>query len=416
MPVLVYISHARQDEPLCKELVSHLAPLMRPGRQRVRLRTREVPAGCDAEATRRGWLDEAQLILLLISSDYMTECHAEEEHAIERLRAGRAQVIPILVRDLHIRGTYEQVARLSPLPDNRVAVMNTKWQRRDEAWANVARGIDRAVEDIERRQSAPRLLHPVVPGPGGPSMPPASTLAPAYRSPMPSHGVAPSQQQRGWGRAQFRGLIGLILLIGLIGVYFMLSRETSAPGAPRAASGSAPAGDTCGAPCCGGKDCLVSVDNAWKTDACPADGGPFCMSCASGRTCNPGSCKRILDPDQTYAIRLARALVAKMDPSTGSQICARRSGTTEYACISYAQAADLPQNKGRKTPTWMNLKIGDLMVGQGLDIQIRDGQSLAAAGTRVAHDNIGIVALCRGLKLPLPGTGTEVQIYLDDVF
>jgi len=63
---------------------------------------------------------------------------------------------------------------------------------------------------------------------------------------------------------------------------------------------------------------------------------------------------------------------------------------------------------------------GDMMFGKGLDIAIREGQTVVASGSGIAHDSIGVTALCRGLKFKVPlvpqraGGRTEVMFYLDD--
>jgi TIR domain len=86
-------------------------------------------------------LEDAAIILLLISSDFLASDYifsVELQQALARHKAGEARVIPIILRP--VDWTYiAELARLQALP--REAKPITKWENRDEAFLDVAKGI-----------------------------------------------------------------------------------------------------------------------------------------------------------------------------------------------------------------------------------------------------------------------------------
>src|SRR6266571_2645464 len=68
------------------------------------------------------------------------------QRALERHQAGQARVMPILLRPVDWKGA--PFARLQALPTNAKAI--TSWSNQDEAFADVAAGIRRAIEDPAR--------------------------------------------------------------------------------------------------------------------------------------------------------------------------------------------------------------------------------------------------------------------------
>jgi hypothetical protein len=92
-------------------------------------------------------LEEAQIVLLLISPDFLASAYCydiETKRAVERHDRGEARVIPVILRpcDWH----EAPFGKLQALPRDGKAV--TSWRNRDEAWKDVAQGIRRAVVAI----------------------------------------------------------------------------------------------------------------------------------------------------------------------------------------------------------------------------------------------------------------------------
>jgi tetratricopeptide (TPR) repeat protein len=142
----VFFSYSHKDEGLRDELSNHLAMLQR---QDVITgwHDRRIGAGQEWANEIDRHLDTANVILLLISSDFLASnyCYdVEVKRAMERHEASEARVIPVILRpvDWH-RAPF---GKLQPLPTDGKAVMT--WQNRDEAFFNVAEGIRKAVDEL----------------------------------------------------------------------------------------------------------------------------------------------------------------------------------------------------------------------------------------------------------------------------
>lgn len=150
-PVEVFLSYSHLDSLLCEQLRRHLSPLVRRGLV-ARWSDHEIGPG-------EPWLDRinehlnsAGIVLLLISADFVMSdyCYgAEMGRALERHAEGTAIVIPVKVRACETDGT--PFAALEGLPEGFKAV--TSWGNPDEAWASVARGVERAVARLHRRST-----------------------------------------------------------------------------------------------------------------------------------------------------------------------------------------------------------------------------------------------------------------------
>ena len=95
-------------------------------------------------------LDEADIILLLISADFLASdyCYAiEMPRALARHEAGHACVIPVIIRS--VDWSSAPFAALQALPKDAKPV--TRWGDPDEAWTDVARGLRRAAEERRNR-------------------------------------------------------------------------------------------------------------------------------------------------------------------------------------------------------------------------------------------------------------------------
>lgn len=151
-PVRLYIAYAPKDELLCRQLEGHLRGAIHNGLlsvwHRGKLiggsRTREE---CDARR------NDAEILLLLVSSDLLSQAFDEVEAALRRQQQG-ARMIPVLIRPTSLAGSA--LDGLSMLPAGGKAV--TSRDNRDQAWSDVVEGILKAAE----------ALRPPVPDPSPP--------------------------------------------------------------------------------------------------------------------------------------------------------------------------------------------------------------------------------------------------------
>jgi tetratricopeptide (TPR) repeat protein len=161
MPVKIFFCYAHEDEQLLNKLKSQLTPLQRQGLIDVWY-DRDISAGTDWEQQIKGHLNAAQIILLLISPDFMASdyCYSiEMQRALERDERGEARVIPIILRHVYWQGV---LGKLQALPTDARPIKS--WPDLDEALYNVTEGIRKVIEEITPKPSphSPVLSTPSV--------------------------------------------------------------------------------------------------------------------------------------------------------------------------------------------------------------------------------------------------------------
>ena len=153
-PFRVFISYSHEDDDLRASLDKHLAPLVRTGTI-APWHDHKIAPGQEWEKEISTALEASDLVLLLISPSFFASdyCYEREmARAIERHDAGSARVVPIIIKPCLWKGA--PFAKLQALPRKGRAV--TRWRNRDEAWENVAEGLERAMDELRRRPAAPR--------------------------------------------------------------------------------------------------------------------------------------------------------------------------------------------------------------------------------------------------------------------
>src|SRR5450759_2542293 len=149
--VRIFFCYARKDELLLNQLKNHLQPLQRQGLIKLWY-DREIRAGSEWESVIKKQLDMAQIILLLVSPDFMASdyCYSiEMERALARHKAGKAQVIPIILRPVFWKDA--PFGKLRVLPTDTKPV--TSWPNRDEAFLDIATGIRKIVQELLKPSS-----------------------------------------------------------------------------------------------------------------------------------------------------------------------------------------------------------------------------------------------------------------------
>ncbi len=159
--ISVFISYAHKDEALLEQLHTHLSSLTRPG-SIVTWYDRRIVAGSDWAGEIDAQIEQASIILLLVSADFLVSRYCYEiemTRALERHDAGQARVLPIIVRPVDWKNM--PFARLQALPTDARPI--TAWPDRDAAWTDVIAGIRRAIEDLSLlpASTAHKALPPV---------------------------------------------------------------------------------------------------------------------------------------------------------------------------------------------------------------------------------------------------------------
>lgn len=142
----VFFSYCHKDEALRDQLESHLALLKNQGLIDAWY-DRRIVAGDEVDDAILGKLETAEIILLLVSSDFISSqyCYSREMvRAMERHEAGEARVIPVILRHCVWHGA--PFGKLMAAPRDGKPI--TSWPDRDEALADVAKEVAKAVEAI----------------------------------------------------------------------------------------------------------------------------------------------------------------------------------------------------------------------------------------------------------------------------
>ncbi len=146
--VRLFYSYSHKDETLRNELETHLKLLQRQGLIST-WHDRQIEAGEEWKQKIDENLDRADIILLLISADFIASDYCwdkEMKRALERHEKREAVVVPVILRD--VSWGSAPFAKLPALPKDALAI--TKWGDKDSAWRNVAEGIEKTIIKVRR--------------------------------------------------------------------------------------------------------------------------------------------------------------------------------------------------------------------------------------------------------------------------
>jgi hypothetical protein len=141
--VLIFIAYSHADKKYLEGLTRHLSVLEREGLVRVWY-DGCITAGENWDASIRRSLQEADVVLLLISAEFIASqyCYSVEmQAAIDRHKRREALVVPIIIRD---SGWQElPIGELQALPEGSLPV--ARWRDREAAYLSIIRGIRAAL-------------------------------------------------------------------------------------------------------------------------------------------------------------------------------------------------------------------------------------------------------------------------------
>jgi GUN4-like/TIR domain len=149
--ISVFLSYSRKDKDMLDKLITYLAALRRTGKITT-WHDRDIEAGSEWEPELLRQMDTADIILLLISADFMASdyCYGKElQRAIERHDRKEVRVIPVILRPCDWNIPEIPFSKLNVLPSDAEPIVSSKWQYYDEALVIVARGIREVSEQLK---------------------------------------------------------------------------------------------------------------------------------------------------------------------------------------------------------------------------------------------------------------------------
>lgn len=140
----VFLSYSHKDETFKNELDIHLAPLKRNNKIKT-WNDRELTAGSKFDDEIKKHLNESQIIILLISADFISSDYCYEIEmgkALERMERNDAIVIPIILRPC--LWTDTPLKDIQALPKDGKAI--STYDNKDNAYLEIVQGIKKAIE------------------------------------------------------------------------------------------------------------------------------------------------------------------------------------------------------------------------------------------------------------------------------
>ncbi len=157
-PLRVFYSYSRADSKQRLRLSKHLSLLERSGLIRTWY-DNEILPGAEFDQEIATKLTEADIILLLISPDFMHSDYCQEIElpaAMKRRADAGVAVLPVIIRETHGWENYTvesvPLGKLNALPTSGKPVPD--WPTQDKGWANIAAGIERVAKDLRAPSSS----------------------------------------------------------------------------------------------------------------------------------------------------------------------------------------------------------------------------------------------------------------------
>lgn len=149
----VFISYSKQDKELRDGLLAHLRPLEREGI--ITWHDRQILPGTEWNEEIKARLNAADIILLLISADFLATDYCtqvEIPEALRRHEAGKVTVMPVILRSCGWK--YTPLAKIQAYPEKAKPIVS--WTYIDDAYTNVVDGVYLAATKIKEQRSQPQ--------------------------------------------------------------------------------------------------------------------------------------------------------------------------------------------------------------------------------------------------------------------
>ncbi|MDQ5770466.1 toll/interleukin-1 receptor domain-containing protein [Thiothrix subterranea] len=145
-PIKAFVSYSQKDEKYLTEFSAHMRPLLRL-KQVVVWDDRAIDVGDEWEECIYRELDEADIVICLVSSDFIASdfCYEKElDRALDAHRKGQKVVVPVLLRSCFWK----------ELPLSKLGWTPRQWitshENRDEAWTEVVTKLRKIILDIKK--------------------------------------------------------------------------------------------------------------------------------------------------------------------------------------------------------------------------------------------------------------------------
>jgi hypothetical protein len=151
-PLQLFCCYAHNDQKYLYKLKNHLMALQRENLIEVKADI-DIQPGAEWEREIDHHLENAQIILLLISAEFLASnyCYEKEmQQALRRHEQGTARVVPVIIRPSSWQGT--PLRKLQVLPKGAKPV--SSWENVDEALLDISEGIRRIIEPMAANSSA----------------------------------------------------------------------------------------------------------------------------------------------------------------------------------------------------------------------------------------------------------------------
>ncbi|MCU0547782.1 MAG: toll/interleukin-1 receptor domain-containing protein [Leptolyngbya sp. Prado105] len=150
----LFYSYAHADETLRDELDKHLKLLQHQGIITA-WHNRDITAGTERATAIDAHLNTADIILLLISANFLASdyCYETElTRALDRHTQGKARIIPILLKPCDWESAPFGKLQALPIAHGAGAKAVTTWN--NQAFLAIAQGIRKAAEEIRQKKTS----------------------------------------------------------------------------------------------------------------------------------------------------------------------------------------------------------------------------------------------------------------------
>src|SRR5436305_7684637 len=133
--IRVLFIYSYRDKNLCEELAKHVRVLERNLDTPLTLWCdQDIQAGQDREREINHHLEDADVILLLVSANFFDSsyCQEEMEKALKRCNEDETRIIPVILRPILWEGT--DLGHLQALPTNGIPVTDSRWGSQQAAF------------------------------------------------------------------------------------------------------------------------------------------------------------------------------------------------------------------------------------------------------------------------------------------